>query len=305
MQLSTAKPPLNWRCATLEEAARYAAAIRITPTQSADYTFGNIYMWNETYQQSFCFVDDYILIRIAEDGVKFRYLFPIGKSDPSHAVAWLLEEAKRIGQPLCFVGVTEDQLATLDPELAKSFTVTETRDHADYIYSAEALATLKGKKLHAKRNHINTLTAAHTWGIRPLSPVDFPACREILAAWESATESSNAPEHRAILRAFDAFNELSLFGALLTIDEMPVAFTIGEMIGEDTLCVHFEKALPTWRTAYPLINREFVKMTRERYPSLAFVNREDDMGLAGLRTAKLSYHPAFLLRKFALRSKNL
>jgi hypothetical protein len=103
------------------------------------------------------------------------------------------------------------------------------------------------------------------------------------------------------LRTLEAFGELALYGALLTVEGEPVAFTIGEMLGDDMLCVHFEKTLPAWRSAYPVINREFVRMMRETHPVLAFINREDDMGLESLRKCKLSYRPVCLIKKYTAR----
>ena len=85
---------------------------------------------------------------------------------------------------------------------------------------------------------------------------------------------------------------------MLYANGAPVAFTVGSRITNECLCVHFEKALPGFEGAYPVINREYVRASRERYPQLTLINREDDMGLDNLRAAKLSYRPVSLLRKF-------
>ena len=105
-------------------------------------------------------------------------------------------------------------------------------------------------------------------------------------------------------KAFESFSALSLHGACLVANDKPVAFTIGSMLTPTALCVHFEKALPDVQGAFPTINREFVRMMLERFPALTTVNREDDMGLENLRTAKLSYRPIALLRKYTLTRKN-
>ena len=304
MQISTTQA-LLWSPVTLSTLSKYTAAWRQTDTKSADYAPGNLYLWNDTYHQMIAHVGNHALVRFAEDGVNFRYLFPIGKGDPTPALDALFAEASHTGQALTLVGVTEEQLSTLSDTIRARFAVSETRDLADYIYTAESLATLSGKKLHGKRNHINAFSAAHAWQVHPLSPTDFPACRTILAAWDEAAVASSAGERAAVLHALEAFDELSLYGALLTVGDEAVAFTVGEMLGNDTLCVHFEKTLPAWRGAYPVINREFVRMMCEKHPTLAFINREDDMGLPNLRAAKLSYRPLALLRKFSLRARDL
>ena len=304
MQISTTQA-LTWSPITLSALAEYTAVWQRNCVKSADYAPGNLYLWNDTYHQMIAHVDDHILVRTTEDGVKFRYLFPVGNGDPTPAIEALLAEAKQQNGTLTLIGVTEAQLSTIPAPLRERFTVSETRDFADYIYTAESLATLSGKKLHGKRNHINAFSAAHDWQIHPLTPADFPACRAILSAWGEASESYSSGERAAICRAFEAFDELSLSGAVLTVGDVAIAFTVGEMLGKDTLCVHFEKSLPAWRGAYPVINREFVRMMRERHPDLAFVNREDDMGLENLRAAKLSYRPHTILQKFALRARDL
>lgn len=303
--MQTSATTLCWSPVSLAVLARYAACWQREGTVSADYTPANLFAWDNTYHQSIAFVGDRATVRITEDGVNFRYLFPVGTGDPTLAIEALLAEAKATAQPLVLVGVTEEQLATLSPALLARFSIEETRDFADYLYSAEALASLAGKKLHGKRNHVNAFSAAHRWQAEPLTPVLFPHCREILAAWQAESEFPDHGEQDAILRALAAWSELSLSGAVLFADGKPVAFTVGEMIGEDTLCVHFEKAMPAWRGAYPVINREFVRMMREKHPVLALINREDDMGLPNLRAAKLSYHPLQFVKKFCLRASDL
>lgn len=304
MQIFTTRA-LHWSAVTPDTLSRYTEAWLREGTKSADYAPANLYLWNDTYHQMLAHAGEHALVRITEDGVNYRYLFPIGGGDPTPAFDALFAEAARLSQPLFVVGVTEEQLDRLPEALRARFTVSETRDYADYLYTAESLATLAGKKLHGKRNHINAFSAAHDWQVRPIAPADFPACRAIISAWREAAEFSSAGECSAALRALKAFEELSLYGALLTVGDLPVAFTVGEMLGNDTLCVHFEKTLPTWRGAYPVINREFVRMMREKHPVLTLINREDDMGLANLRAAKLSYHPTQLLRKFSLRARVL
>ena len=304
MQLSTTQP-LCFSPVTLDTLSRYAEAWRRENTKSTDYAPATLYAWNDTYHQAIAHVGDHTIVRITEDEVSFRYLFPIGTGDPTPAVEALIADAAHLGQPLTIVGVTEEQLERLPDALRARFSISETRDFFDYLYTAESLATLAGKKLHGKRNHINSFSAAHDWQISPLTPADFPACRAILAAWKASAEHASQSEVTAALRALDAFDALSLEGAMLRVGEEPIAFTIGEMLGDDTLCVHFEKVLPAWRGAYPVINREFVRMMREKHPALSLVNREDDMGLENLRAAKLSYRPLRLLRKFALRARDL
>jgi len=301
MQTETlALTALEWHAVTPALRARYLTCATAENTRSADYAFSNLYLWDETYHQSIAFVGARAAVRFRNEDGTHRYLFPIGSGTLAPALDALCAEARAEGAPLCFVGVTEpqkEQLLAHLPDLA----VTEMRDYFDYLYTATSLATLSGKKLHGKRNHVNAFAAAHTFAVHALTAADFADCRHILAMWSAARQSDSVhAEHAAILRALDSFDALELMGAVLVADGAPVAFTIGSRIAADTVCVHFEKALPLWESAYPVINREFVRAVLEQHPTVVYINREDDMGLSNLRAAKLSYRPAELLAKYAL-----
>ena len=290
---------LNFTPVALSQRERYNAIAMQAPVQNAERGFATLYLWSEAYRQELAFTGDHALIRLGKDG-NYRYVFPIGSSSPKPIIDALLQSE----QPLRLISVTERELSWILREYPDTFEVRENRDFEDYLYSAEALDTLSGKKLHAKRNHINAFCAAHEWSVHELTPADFDTCRTILDAWSAEREDETLwRERSAIERAFNAFSELELCGALLIADGQSVAFTIGSMITADTMDVHFEKALPYVNGAYPTINREFVRMMRRRFPALAWVNREDDMGMENLRKAKLSYHPAALIKKYALTQK--
>ena len=294
---------LSFSPITLAHRARYEEITRdLCP--DADHAFANLYMWQDLYHQSIAFFDEgnchRAVIRFCtENGC--RYLFPAGRGEITPVLMQMRENARQRGEFLAFVGVTEAQLQELPLSLRSEFEITENRDIADYLYSAESLATLAGKKLHAKRNHINAFTAARTWEVYPLTPEHADTCRALFARWAEGREPlSVAVEQAAIERALSAFTELGLEGALLLADSEPAAFTVGSMVTSDTLCVHIEKGRPDMNGVFPLINREFVRMMLEKHPTLTTVNREDDMGLENLRKAKMAYRPLKLLTKYTL-----
>ena len=287
---------LDWHCVGMADKERYLAIAEQTDCRGADRFFANLYIWNETYHQEIAFLGDTAFIRFG-NGEKHKYLPPVSK-DLTNAMKILLQH-----DPLAsFVAVTEAEAAHITDVFADAFVCTEVRAHADYIYEAESLSTLAGKKLHAKRNHINAFTAANEWAVHPLTAADHDSCRLIAREWAATQEGKSVEQEQCALeRALHAFAQLELHGAILTVNGRAVAFTIGSIMG-DTMDVHFEKTLPDITGAYPVINREFVRMMREIYPALRFVNREEDMGLENLRRAKLSYRPALLLQKFTLKS---
>ena len=178
----------------------------------------------------------------------------------------------------------------LDKTEPGKFEFSEDREFADYIYSAEKLETLSGKKLHAKRNYVNRFCAGREWSFRELEQGDFPACLELLRHWHEGEQDEDIiGEHEAIVRCFEHYGELDLAGGVLFVDGELAAFAVGERISADTADVHFEKAVAGIDGAYAMINRELVRLMRARWPELEYINREDDMGLENLRQAKLSY----------------
>lgn len=286
---------------TIENAERYRAFSMEENDKNADFSAANLYLWDDTFQQAVAFVGERAIVRYPDAECGFSYLYPIGRGPLAPAVNALLQNNPM--DMLRFIGVTPKGLAAFEAEFPGRYTATENRDFEDYLYTATSLVTLTGKKLHAKRNHIHVFSAAHTWQIAPLSPANFPACRQILAAWEQTHINDTVhEEHRAIDRALDAdvFAQFALSGALLVADDAPAAFCIGEKITDDTFCVHFEKAAPDFTDAYPVINREFAAMVCKKDPAIRYINREEDMGLENLRAAKRAYHPVAMVQKFTV-----
>ena len=307
MSQTIATPSLHFLPITPDLRERYMRIVAAS-CQDADHAFANLYMWNGIYHQELAFFETEACRRAVvcfcnADG-RHHYLFPAGQGEITPVLEAMREKARQRGEKLTLSAVTEAQLAELNAALPNAFNATEERDVADYLYSAEALATLAGSKLHGKRNHINAFTAAHQWEVLALTPDRFADCRALLAAWSSAHDDTAAQSERIVVeRALEAFAPLALEGALLVADGEPVAFTLGSMLTPDTLCVHVEKARPEVQGAYPMINREFVRMMCRKYPTLTTVNREDDMGLENLRRAKMAYRPLKLLTKFTLTER--
>ncbi len=307
MNQTVATTALHFLPITPDLRERYLRTVAVT-CQDADHAFANLYMWNGVYHQELAFWETdacrRAVVYFCDADGRHRYLFPAGQGELAPVLEAMREKARQRGEKLTLSAVTEAQLAELNRALPNVFDATEERAIADYLYSAEALATLAGNKLHAKRNHINAFTAAHQWEVLPLAPERFDACRALLATWGAAHDGTAAQNERIVIeRALAAYAPLGLEGALLMADGEPVAFTLGSMLTPDTLCVHVEKARPEVQGAYPMINREFVRMMRQKHPTLATVNREDDMGLENLRRAKMAYRPITLLTKFTLTER--
>ncbi len=291
-------PTLRWESATLDACVRYRALPLSAP--SADHAAANLYMWDERYQKDLCFAGGRAVVRLYKKSGGYRYLFPAGEGDPAPLLCALERECAARGEVLCFACVSEEELPYLEAQWGEKLQITESRDCEDYLYEAQKLATLSGKKLHAKRNHINAFSAAHEWHVQPLTPAQFELCLDILKKWQEGKEDALLAEQRAIERGFSAWEALALEGLLLYADGAPVAFSVGSRVTPACFCVHFEKAVPGFERAFAVINRETVRAMLEKYPQITLINREEDMGVESLRAAKLSWRPAKLLRKFTV-----
>ena len=274
---------------------------------SADFNFGNIYIWDKYYRQLICHFGDRMLTKLRYEG-RPAFVFPIGTGPLRPAIEALREFAAWKGYPLAIRGITAQHREQLEAEYPGSFDYQLEEKNGDYLYLAEKLSTYSGKALHGKKNHCNRFEAEHDWDFIPLSREWIPGCLDMLDVWtEENTErldKSISHEHDAIIRAFAAYEKLGLEGGILRSGGKILGFSLGEMASRDTFDVHFEKAEGSINGAYPMVCRELTRMVMRNHPEVKYINREDDMGLEPLRFSKLSYKPEYILDKYIARWVN-
>lgn len=271
---------------------------------SADYNFGNIYIWDKRYRQLIARCGDRMLTKLRYEGQP-AFVFPIGSGPLRPAVDALRAYAGERGWPFVLRGVTPAHRALLEAEYSGCFDYTAETDTWDYLYEAEKLATFSGKALHGKKNHCNRFEAENDWEFRPLSYELIPGCLDMLDIWSednrARLDPSVADEHDAIIRSFAACEWLGLEGGVLFANGQIVGFSLGELCAADTFDVHFEKARIDLNGAYPMVCRELTRLLLARHPALTTINREDDLGLEPLRQSKLSYKPCGMVEKYTAR----
>ena len=277
-----------------------------TDYRGCEYSFTNLFCWNTVYHQEIALADGFLLVR-ARSRMGHSYLYPAGRGDTTALIHALAEDAAAHGEPLRLVCIAAQQREDLDRLFPGRFQFVPDRDGFDYLYDINRLADLGGKKLHAKRNHINRfLDQNPDWAYEPITPASLPECLEMDRAWlrlslqreGEAEEKDLDNEGAALQTAMDHFEALGLEGGLIRINGSVAAFTIGDRLNGDTYDVHFEKAYAGIQGAYAMINREFARWVREHHPDIKYLNREEDMGVEGLRKAKESYYPDLLLEKY-------
>lgn len=279
-----------------------------SPLRNCDLAFSNMCSWRFLYQSEYAVYKNFLLIRfyIEEKNKKrIAYMRPIGNGDFRDALLQLEEDSWQHGHPLLMLGVTPISKDLLEEAFPGEFSYIPERDYFDYIYLREDLATLKGKKFQAKRNHVNKFKKQYAYEYEPLTAELVPECLEFEAKWYKANRTDDdqeelTDERKSMIFALNHFKELNLLGGAIRIDHKLVAFTFGSPINQDTFGVHVEKADTDYDGAYSIINQEFASRIPEQY---VYVNREEDLGIPGLRKAKLSYNPTILLPKAAVIKK--
>lgn len=267
--------------------------------RNCDLSFSNLCSWRFLYDTQFAVLDDFLVFKFWAQG-QLAYMMPVGAGDRKAILQKLIEDADREQQPFCMLGVCSNMRSELEEIMPERFTFSEDRDYADYIYLRSDLATLKGKKFQPKRNHVNRFRNTYPdYEYGPITPERIRECLELEAEWCKVNncdqQEGTGNERRALIYALHNFEALGLTGGILHANGKIVAFTFGMPINHDTFGVHVEKADTTIDGAYAMINHEFANHIPEQF---TYINREEDLGIEGLRKAKLSYQPTIILAKY-------
>lgn len=267
---------------------------------NCDLAFANMYCWQEVYHSAWAEIEGFLVIRFRIDGgERIGYMQPVGEGDFGPIIPLLREDAHAHGQRLRIIGLTDEGREMIRRMHVGQFAFESDRALEDYVYNAEDLRTLPGRRYQPKRNHINRFTAEYPdYHYEVLTRDRFGECMALEREWRRAHEdhtSELCAEQRAMQRGFEHFEELGLLGGCIYVGDRLVAFTFGSAVNDHTFDTHMEKADTEYDGAFTIINKLFAEHLPERF---TLINREEDLGLEGLRRAKLSYHPAFLQHKF-------
>lgn len=298
---------IEFRMPQLADKAWIDQLLRRSDYRGCEYNFTNLFAWKDAYRHQVARLEDFLVVHLC-GGLGCSYLYPAGSGDWKAVISALRADAEERGQPLRLVCLTLEQTQALEALFPGRFRFAPDRDGWDYLYEIDRLADLGGKKLHGKRNHINRFLENNpTWVYEPITPDSLAECLEMDKEWyrrsmirEGAAEERDlGDEGRALRLAIEHYHALGLEGGLIRVYGEVVAFTMGDMLSSDTFDVHSEKAYGELQGAYAMINREFARWVRERHPEVRYLNREDDMGVEGLRKAKESYYPDLMVEKYS------
>ncbi|MBS4053921.1 MAG: DUF2156 domain-containing protein [Thermaerobacter sp.] len=292
---------LEFKSLEVQDRAAVQSILAERSLMGNENVFGTLYIWGEVYKHSACIHEGTLYSLYGGDSN--IYGVPHG-GDFSAALKVLMADARAKGHRFRLWGMTKEQVAEVEREMPDVFRYRLDRDGSDYIYHTSDLVNLAGRKFHDKRNHLNRFRRTYDYTYEDLTEQNLPDVVDITREWIYGHSASTAEElfleNCAITRAVKHFSQLGLQGGLIRILGKPVAFTLGEAINSEVFLVHFEKALSGYNGLYAAINQEFAA---RQLASYKYVNREEDMGIEGLRNSKLSYNPAFILEKYIVNLK--
>lgn len=290
---------LNFTPITLDQKEIYMPYLRCGSHRGCTYSFANLYLWG---RQQAAVVEDQLVV-FSQFDRKSVYAYPSGCADPKPALEAIMQDAKERGIPCRLVGLSQDDCAILERLYPGKLRYHFDRNTFDYVYDINDLADLPGRKYQKKRNHLNRFrqqNPEHT--LEPITAENLREVQSLVEKWYALRQAADPHsdfhlEQAALNKALRHKEELAMEGLLLRTADGVVAMTLGSRLSEDTFDIHFEKALDIADGAYPAINNGFARYLREKYPQVRFLNREDDLGIEGLRKAKLSYNPHHMVEK--------
>lgn len=291
---------IDFKPITIADKTLYKHYLLTESERGCEYSFANLFIWG---RQQAAVLHNHLVI-FSQFDRRSVYPYPMGSGDKRPVLDAIIADAKERGIPCRITGLNAKEKLLLEEMYPNRFRFHNARDSFDYVYDINDLADLKGGKYQRKRNHYKQFCKNYPdYTVEALNEKNLPQVRLMLNQWFETImqENSNEDFHMervALSKALDNYKELGMDGLLLKNNEVILAVTLGSQLSDNTFDVHFEKAPRDINGAYTAINYEFARYLRSKYPALQFLNREDDMGLEGLRKAKERYYPHHMIEKY-------
>ncbi|NLU51355.1 MAG: DUF2156 domain-containing protein [Clostridiaceae bacterium] len=276
--------------------------------KASEMSFAYLFMWECEYNLLYAIVEDHLCMISRPRNFKPFAFCPIPvdgvRNDEKfkRALTVIEEYFKNNGMDLLFGRVEESRLEELKQVYGSRMEAEYLEDISDYVYETSNLINLPGKKLRKKKNHINQFMRLYgSYEYVPVDKSNVEECRRIFDEWCEKNHECKAKiscERAACNRLLDNWDVLPLKGALIKVNGKFEAFTIGELLNPDMAVIHIEKGNSDIHGVYPLINRDFCA---NEWSGVKYINREEDMGIEGIRKSKLSYNPDFMVKKFLVK----
>lgn len=296
---------LNFKPVTLDAREEIEPYLKQWDSISCQYSFPNLWCLREKYGTEYCVEEGTLYLRQKkrdnENGA--AYFPPVAKEVKRRQIERIREDAWEMGRTPYFFGITQERFREIRDVMPAGYELAEDRNWAEYLYTAEALSTLPGSSLSGKRRDVRAFWRKNE-EITSVEPISIKNINEVSAfqkRWQAEHAAGNADavqlegEHEAILSALKNYERLGFSGIILRISGEVAAYSYGTYVGKCTFDVIAQKADYRYKNITQALFLEFVKRCCR---DACYVNYEEDIGLPGLRRAKLSYRPVFLLKKY-------
>lgn len=266
--------------------------------EASIYNFTNLYMWSGNDSIKYFEADGFIVPVFQFGKNPPTTLFPVGEGDFEAAINKTISFLKEKGVNPVFSQLTLKMTEKLQEHFPDRFEYIPNRNAADYVYEVEKMISHSGKKLHSKKNHLNYFKKTYNFEYKKLTESDMADCKKLFNTWHEEKDDALkliGESKDATFKVLDNFDALGVKGGGIYVDGELIAFSVGEKITEEMALIHLEVASPEFRGAFNIMNQQFCE---NEWHNLKYVNREEDMGLEGLRKAKLAYCPVFLVDRW-------
>lgn len=264
----------------------------------SEYTFTNLFMWRLTRPIKLTLLNGYLCVLAQKSDGNIAFMPPLRDGDISALTEALFSFMQDSGHKPQLIRVPEDIANRLK---TSGFHIELDEANSDYVYLVEDLANLVGRKFDGKRNRIKKCLRKYSPEYEPMTMDIVDQCLQLQAEWCNVRHCELDPglesENMAIRELFNHIESLPVFGCAIAIDGRIEAFSVGERLDEQTAVIHFEKANSAIDGIYQLINQWFCQNGLTGYK---YVNREQDLGIPGLRKAKQGYHPHHMVNKYRI-----
>jgi len=308
MDFSTAKE-IN-----LNDQALFNSYFQKFPPVTSEFTFTNLYMWRNFYNLNFIEWKEHLLLfsrdifkkkkEPASGNKNSLYIFPPVGPNPTEIILSLFKELKDLEFHRVPEVITNTFQNNADFQ-SLNLQILEDRDNWDYVYESENLRTLPGNRYRQNRRWLNKFLETYDYEFKILTEDEVDRVKTLQLDWcilrECEDDEELKEEELAIYDALDNYSTLGFQGALICVDDKCAAYTFGEMLNTDTIVIHVEKAHMDYEGAYQAIGNLFLKNT---FKNVMYVNREQDLGVPGLRRAKESYKPLRMEKKSIIYRKH-
>ena len=293
---------------SLENKIEIDELIKDNKGNDSEFTFTNLFIWRKSYKTRYTVIEDIPCFVYRREGFPCAAAIPVKPKGNKELEEKCINAARSLkeyfsdNKEKCNLYIFEGELAKkIFENIPGINSYEEDRDSFDYVYLVDDLTNLSGKKYHGKKNHVNKFKKLYNWSYKPLKGDMADLCLDVFCRWcklKGEEKKGCCEEYEAVYELVSNWDKLDVKGGCLYADEKMVAFSIGEQLNPEMAVIHFEYADNEYEGAFPMMNQQFLINCWQDYK---YVNREEDMGIEGMRKAKESYRPVFLVPKYIVK----